>query len=206
MRNRTQLSNGIAPALAFAVVLNGLIVIGEALAGIHANSLALAADALHNCSDELALVLLYLSYSRSRAGSARLNAIANGLNSFGILTIAVALVFLALSRLGEPPEVVGSTTMIAGFAAALGNLGVAALLRQGATASIELRLAYLHNLGDVALCLSTAVSGFLIVIFGANWLDCIFAVIVALMLTTATARELMTSTTPIRRGARATSL
>ena len=176
-------------ALLIAVLVNSLVALGEALAGYHANSLSVAADALHNCSDELALVLLFLAYSRTERFAGRLGSTANFINALGIVLLATAIVALAIDRFGEPPEVSGSITIAAGLAAALGNLAVAAALRRDARNHTEIRLAYLHNLGDVAFCLSTALSGLLIIMSDAYWLDCAFAVCVALMLVICAGRE-----------------
>ena len=176
-------------ALAIAVIMNSLVVLGESFAGYHANSLSLAVDALHNCSDELALILLFLAFWHFDRFSGRLGTMANLLNSLGIVVLAITIVALAARRIVDPPQVLGGITMVAGIAAALGNFGVAAALRQDAGDYPEIRLAYLHNVGDVALCLSTASSGLFIMIFNAYWLDCAFAVCVAAMLLICTARE-----------------
>ena len=50
--------------LAAAVALNSGIFVVEAAAGYLAGSLSLIMDSIHNFSDELALVALYLSFSR----------------------------------------------------------------------------------------------------------------------------------------------
>lgn len=178
-------------ALATAAIINMLIVAGEAFAGYHANSLSIAVDAVHNCSDELALILLFLAYWRSDRFAGRLGSMANLLNSLGIVVLTIAIVALAARRILEPPAVSGSITMTAGLTAAVGNLAVALALRRDALDYPEVRLAYLHNLGDVALCLSTAGSGLFIMMFNSYWLDCAFAVCVATILLICTAREFL---------------
>lgn len=176
-------------ALASVVILNSMVVVGEAIAGYHANSLSIAADALHNCSDELALFLLFLAFWRFGRFDGRLGTTANLLNSLGIIVVAITIVALAAQRIGAPPEVSGGITLATGLAAAAGNLAVAAVLRSDSRRYTEIRLAYLHNLGDVALCLSTAASGLFILMFEIYWLDCAFAVSIAALLLICTARE-----------------
>ena len=48
--------------LAAAVGLNTAIIIGEAVAGWQANSLSLLMDSIHNLSDEMALVFVFLAF------------------------------------------------------------------------------------------------------------------------------------------------
>ena len=54
-------------AMAAAVALNTAISVVEAVAGYQAGSLSLLMDSVHNLSDELALVALYLAFVLSRA-------------------------------------------------------------------------------------------------------------------------------------------
>ena len=53
--------------LAAAVALNSGIFVVEAAAGYLAGSLSLIMDSIHNFSDELALVALYLAFILSKA-------------------------------------------------------------------------------------------------------------------------------------------
>jgi Co/Zn/Cd efflux system component len=53
--------------LAAAVALNSAVFVGEAVAGFQANSLGLLMDSVHNLSDEVALVFLYLAFVLSAA-------------------------------------------------------------------------------------------------------------------------------------------
>ena len=48
--------------LAAAVALNGAIFVVEAVAGFQAHSLSLVMDSIHNLSDQMALVFLYLAF------------------------------------------------------------------------------------------------------------------------------------------------
>ena len=59
-------------ALAAATVLNAAISVVEAVAGFEAHSLSLVMDAIHNLSDEMALILLYLAFILSQGVSRNL--------------------------------------------------------------------------------------------------------------------------------------
>jgi len=176
-------------AIGAALVFNTLVCAGELVVGYQANSLSLLADAVHNGSDELALGCLYVAAVRGRAAAAW-EWIANFLNSFGILVVAASIGWFALQRLLDPQPVAGGLTLAAGLAAAAGNFLVAASLRRCAGSSRAIRLAWLHNIGDVCLCLSTAASGLVILATGQHWVDALIGGGVAGFLVLACAREL----------------
>jgi len=85
--------------LAAASILNAVIFIGEGIAGYRAESMTLIMDAIHNFSDELALVCLYLAYVLTVKLSKSLQRFANVLNSVGLIFISALLVFEAFHRL-----------------------------------------------------------------------------------------------------------
>ena len=176
-------------ALALALLANTLVCLGELLLGWQANSLAVVVDAVHNGGDELALLCLWLACAEGeRAG--RLRVFANLLNTVGILLVALTIAGFALERFAASPPVVAELTLAAGLAAALGNAAVALALREAARHDRSVRLAYLHNIGDVALCLSTAGAGVAMLLTGYVWVDAALALGVAALLVAGAWREL----------------
>jgi len=176
-------------ALLFALVANSAVFLGEALLGWQANSLAVVVDAVHNGGDELALVCLWLACAEGELAD-RLRAAADLLNTVGIVLVALTIAALALERFAAPPPVVAELTLAAGLVAALGNAAVALALRAAARHDRSLRLAYLHNIGDVALCLSTAGAGIAMLLTGYVWIDAALALGVAGLLLAGASREL----------------
>jgi cobalt-zinc-cadmium efflux system protein len=79
--------------LAVAVALNAAIFIVEAAAGFQAHSLSLVMDGIHNLSDEMALVLLYLAFVLSEGVSRKLLRSANMFNSVGLIAISGLLLW-----------------------------------------------------------------------------------------------------------------
>jgi Co/Zn/Cd efflux system component len=73
--------------LAVAAALNAAIFIVEAAAGFEARSLSLVMDGIHNLSDEMALVLLYLAFVLSEGVSRKLLRSANMFSSVGLIAI-----------------------------------------------------------------------------------------------------------------------
>ena len=179
--------------LAAAVALNSAIFLVEAFAGFQANSLSLIMDSVHNLSDELALVLLYLAFVLPLGLSRNLLRSANAFNSIGIVVLSALLLWQATVRLLNPAPVWGGVTIVIGLLAALGNWGVARLLRNPARNNPAVRLAYIHNLGDIQVSLAPVLSGLLVIATGYSPFDPLIAAGVALWLIVSTLREVIGS-------------
>ena len=137
-----------APAsFAIGIALNVGFVAVEATYGVLSNSVALLADAGHNLSDVLGLVVAWIAmvlakrapsarYTYGMKGSSILAALFNAV----FLLVAVgAIAWEAIQRFGEPVPVAGKTVMIV---AAIG------ILVNGVTAwSRRRRLAFLLHAG-----------------------------------------------------------
>jgi cobalt-zinc-cadmium efflux system protein len=144
-----------------AVALNSLIFVGEAIAGAQAHSLSLLMDSVHNLSDVIALVAIWLAFVLARGASRTLLRSANVFNSIGLLVMSVVLLVQAVERLIHPAPVSGTIPMVVGLAAAGGNWGVARLLKYPAKNNAAIRLAYMHNMGDAYISLFPAGAGLL---------------------------------------------
>lgn len=177
--------------LLLAASLNTLIVVGEGWAGWSSGSLSLLMDAVHNLSDELALVCLVLaSHWPGRLGRGGQRA-ANVLNSLGLLAMALLLVLQAVPRLLAPPPVAAGVPLAAGLLAAGLNAGVAWLLAAPAREHAAVRLAWLHNRGDVLASLAPAAAGALVLLTGAPIFDPLVALLVAAWLGWSTLHEVL---------------
>src|SRR5258708_34007693 len=88
--------------LAAAVVLNAAIFVVEAVAGFEAQSLSLIMDAVHNLSDEAALVFLYLAFVLRGGISRNLLRSANLFNSVGLIVVRALPRWQAIERLFHP--------------------------------------------------------------------------------------------------------
>src|ERR1700740_1772919 len=129
-----------------AVALNTAIFVVEAVAGYESNSLSLVMDSVHNLSDEMALVFLYLAFVLPLGLSRNLIRSANLFNSVGLIAVSALLLWQAVERVLNPLPVPGIVPAVVGLAAAAANWGVARLLRGPARENASMRLAYLHNL------------------------------------------------------------
>ncbi|HSX83055.1 MAG TPA: cation diffusion facilitator family transporter [Candidatus Saccharimonadia bacterium] len=173
-----------------ATLLNTGICFIEGLAGYQANSLSLLMDSVHNLSDELALVCLCLAYLLPLRLSRHLQRSANLLNSVGLIIVSGLLVWQAIARLLSPTAVLGYFPLVVGVLAALGNGGVAWLLRGVRDQNPAIRLAYVHNLGDVYVSLAPVAAGLLVTVSGQSLFDPLMALLVALWLIGATVQEI----------------
>jgi cobalt-zinc-cadmium efflux system protein len=179
--------------LAAAVALNTAIFIVEAIAGYEANSLSLIMDSVHNFSDQVALVFLYLAFVLPLGISRNLLRSANIFNSVGIVAVSGVLLWQAVERIIHPAPVLGTVPIVVGLAAAAANWGVARLLRDPARNNAAIRLAYLHNLGDVQVSLAPVLSGLLVLASGRFIFDALIAGGIALWLIVSTLREVIAS-------------
>ena len=179
--------------LAAAALLNTAIFLGEGIAGIKAQSLSLIMDGIHNFSDEMALFFLFLAYVLPLTLSKNLQRLANFLNSFGLVGISVVLVWQAFGRFQHPVYVIGVVPVIAGVLAAGANGAVAGVLWKVREQNATIRLAYLHNLGDVYVSLAPVASGVLILLTGKYIVDPLIAILTALWFIWSTVKEITAS-------------
>ena len=181
------------PPLMRALQLNTAVLVVEIAAGIGANSFSLIMDGIHNLSDEVALLLLVFAYTLRTGLSSRLLRYANLFNSVGLLTVCAFLVLRVVERLSYPVEVFGIVPIAAGLVGALGNWGVARVLREPSKEDVAIRLAYVHNLGDTLVSLIPVVAGVLVITSGNFVFDSLFALLIAAVVFTTTLRAVIGS-------------
>jgi cation diffusion facilitator family transporter len=179
--------------LAVAAALNTAIFVVEAVAGFKADSLSLLMDSVHNLSDEMALVFLYLAFVLPHGISRHLLRSANLFNSVGLVLVSGLLLWQAVERILHPAAVVGSVAIIVGLLAAAANWGVARLLLAPSRNNAAIRLAYIHNIGDVWVSLAPVLAGTLVSITGYSVFDPLMAGAIALWIIVTTTREVFES-------------
>jgi cation diffusion facilitator family transporter len=180
-------------AVAAATVLNTAISAVEAVAGFEAHSLSLIMDAVHNFSDEMALIFLYLAFILSQNVSRNLLRTANLFNSLGLIGISGLLAWQAVERFLNPLPVQGAVPLLVGIAAAAANWGVARFLWEPGRNNPAIRLAYIHNMGDVYVSLAPVVAGLLMISTGRSIFDPTVAGIISIWIILSTVREVLAS-------------
>jgi cobalt-zinc-cadmium efflux system protein len=166
-------------AFAIAVALNALFVVIEFFYGFIANSTALMADAGHNLSDVLGLLLAWGAamlakskpdgrYTYGLRSSSILAALANSL----LLLVACGAIALeAVQRFSHPASVSGMTVSVVAGIGVLVNGFSAWLFMAGRKDDLNVRGAYLHMAADAAISLGVVISGLVVVYTGWTWLD-----------------------------------
>ena len=165
--------------IAAAVGVNLALTVAQIIGGILSGSLALIADAIHNLSDALALVIAFGARKIARRpadakmtfGYARAEVVAALINYTTLIVIGLWLVYEGIARLITPEGVNGWLVIwIAGFALII-DLVTAALTYAMSKDSMNIRAAFLHNVSDALGSVGVIVAGVLILIFGWTWVD-----------------------------------
>lgn len=178
-----------------AIALNLLIVAVQLAAGVALGSTALLADAGHNASDVLGLVLAgWAAWLMTRDGSARrtygygkAGVLAALMNSLLLVFACGALVFEAVDRLLHPPAYAPPGGLVMAIAAiAVGvNMLSGWMLMGGHPDDVNRRAAVVHLFADAAVSGAVVVAGGLILLTGARWIDPVASLlIVAVILAT----------------------
>lgn len=166
-------------AFAIGTVLNLGIVILQTVYGFIAHSTALLADAGHNLSDVLSLVVAWGAAGLGkRAATARYTyglrgstIIAALFNAVFLLVVLGGIAWEAIQRFSEPVEVHGKTVMaVAAIGIAINGV-CAWLFASGRNGDINVRGAFLHMLSDAVVSFGVVIAGGLILLTDAYWLD-----------------------------------
>jgi cobalt-zinc-cadmium efflux system protein len=192
---------GFDRTFAIATVLNAAIVVLELVYGYLANSMALVADAAHNASDILALLLAWGAY---RLGTRRpTNNRTYGFGSASVLAalINAALLLVALGGIGieairrlwvGAPVESGTVAWVA-LAAIVINTATAMLFWRGRERDLNIEGAFLHMATDAAVSAGVVVSALLIGWTEWNWLDPAMSLIIVAVIFVGTWRLLTES-------------
>jgi len=148
-------------------------------------------DSVHNLSDEMALVFIYLAFILSQGVSRNLLRSANIFNSIGLIVVSGLLLWQSVERLLNPAPFMGSVAIVVGLAAATANWGVARLLRTPGRNNAAIRLAYIHNMGDVYVSLAPVLAGLLVTVSGYSFFDPLIAGGIAVWIIGSTRREVI---------------
>jgi len=174
-------------AFAIGVALNLGYVAVEAMAGVLVGSLALLADAGHNLSDVLGLLLAWGAASLARRaptvrrtyGLRRASVLAALANGALLLVATGAIAWEATRRLLAGGAAIETDLVL--WVAAIGiavNLGTALLFLRG-RADLNIRAAFLHMLADAAVTAGVIVAALAQAATGWLWLDPVTSLVIA---------------------------
>lgn len=166
-------------AFAVGIALNLGFVVIEALFGLGAHSLALLADAGHNFSDVLALLLAWAAAAltkriptqRRTYGLRRFSILAALANALLLLIAIGAIAWEAVGRFRNPEPVASGVVMAVAAVGIAINAVTALMFFSGRKGDVNIRGAYLHMAADAAVSAAVVVAGFIISVTGWLWLD-----------------------------------
>ena len=177
-------------AFAIGVTANLAYVAVQFVYGLFAHSVALLADATHNLSDVLGLVLAWAASvmvkrlpTQTFTYGLRKTSILAALGNAGFLLLVTGgIAWEALQRLLHPAPVDGVTVIwVALFGVAV-NGGTALLFMRGRARDLNIRGAFLHLAADAMVSLGVVLAGLGIAYSGWLWLDPVTSLIISVVI------------------------
>ncbi len=181
-------------AFGIGIALNIAFVAIEAFYGWKIDSLALLADAGHNLSDVIGLVLAWGGAlagrlrpdARHTYGWKRASILAAFINALLLLVAMGSLAWEAVHRLQTPQAVEGVTIMVVAGIGILVNTATALLFMRGRKSDLNIRGAFLHMAADALVSAGVVVAGGLALWFGWTWLDPVVSLLIAAVIVVGT--------------------
>lgn len=174
-------------AFAIGIALNTAYVLFEVIFGLIGHSLALIADAGHNLSDVLGLLVAWAASAMAKSpptkrrtyglrGSSILAAL---FNAIFLLVSVGAIVWEALRRFKAPAEVAASTVIWVSLIGIAVNTATALMFRAGRERDLNIRGAFLHMAADAAISAGVVIAGFAILWTGLYWIDPVVSLLIS---------------------------
>jgi cobalt-zinc-cadmium efflux system protein len=177
-------------AFALGIALNTGFVALEAVYGLLSNSVALLADAGHNLSDVLGLIVAWsASVLARRAPSPRFtyglrgsSILAALFNAMFLLLAVGAIAWEALQRFGAPEPVAGRTVMAVAAVGIAVNGVTAWLFAAGGREDINIRGAFAHMAADALVSAGVVAAGLVILMTNWLWLDPLVSLVISALI------------------------
>lgn len=170
--------------------LNISFVLVEAWFGLLTNSLALLADAGHNLSDVLGLLLAWgASYLVQRPpnrkytyGFRRSSILAALINAILLLLTMGGITWEAIRRLQEPTAIAGGTVILVAGIGVVINTITALLFLSGRDKDMNIRGAFLHMAADALVSVGVVLAGIAILLTGWFWFDPVISLVIVVVI------------------------
>lgn len=163
------------------------LTVAQVIGGILSGSLALIADALHNFSDAISLIIAFAARKIARRprddamtfGYGRIEIVAALINYTTLIILGLYLLYEAVGRFLDPQPVAGwMIVIIAGIALAV-DVVTALLTYSLSKESMNIRAAFLHNVADALGSGAVIVAGTLIILYDWWIIDPVVTVMIA---------------------------
>ena len=177
-------------AMMIGVSLNLIFVLVEFGFGFFSGSLALLADAGHNASDVVGLLLAWGASFLARRppsqkftfGLRRATIYAAFLNAVLLLAACAVILWEAIYRLNDPAPVAGFTMIAVAAIGVIINTVTAILFMQGSKEDANIRGAFLHMAADAAVSVGVVLAGVAIMATGIAWIDPVVSIIIIVVI------------------------
>ncbi len=162
----------------------------EAAAGFWTNSLALLADAGHNLSDVLGLVMAWVAAElakraptpRRTYGLRKGTILASLANAATLLFAIGAIAWEAVRRFQDPHPIDTGPVMLVAAIGVLINTGTALMFMRGSQHDLNIRGAFLHMVADAAVSAGVIVAAFAMGQSGWLWIDPMVSLVIVLVI------------------------
>lgn len=170
-----------------AIAVNMGLTVAQIVGGIVSGSLALIADALHNFSDAISLIIAFAARKIARRprdaemtfGYGRVEVVAALINYTTLIVIGLYLLYEAAMRFADPQPVEGWLIVIIAGIALIVDAATAALTYAMSKSSVNIRAAFLHNVADALGSVAVIVAGTLILLYDWRLIDPLVTVLIA---------------------------
>ncbi|MEE9429451.1 MAG: cation diffusion facilitator family transporter [Melioribacteraceae bacterium] len=188
--NHNEVPKDMNSAFKIGIILNVGFVIIEFVYGILYNSLALMADAGHNLSDVLGLLIAWgASYLVTKEptkkytyGFKRSSILAATLNALLLLVAIGIILWEAIQRFSSPQEVEGIPIMIVAAIGVVINGITAYLFLANKEKDLNIKGAYLHMLADTLISVGVVIAGLLILLTDYTWIDSFVSIVIVVVI------------------------
>lgn len=170
-----------------AIAVNIGLTVAQVIGGIMSGSLALIADALHNFSDAISLIIAFGARKIARRprdaemtfGYGRVEVVAALINYTTLIVIGLYLLYEAAMRFADPQDVEGWIVVVIAGIALVVDVVTAMLTYTMSKSSVNIRAAFLHNVADALGSVAVIFAGTLILLYDWRLIDPIVTALIA---------------------------
>jgi cobalt-zinc-cadmium efflux system protein len=167
-----------ARALRYSLLATFVYVLVTLIAGLRSHSLALLSEAGHNLTDLLALLLSWVAVfvqtrppsSTKTFGYHRAGVLAAFINALTLVGVSFYIFYAAIGRMRHPVEVQPQVMIWVAVAGVIMNGTISWFLFRAAH-DVNMRSAFIHQMGDTLSTAAVIVGGWAIMLTGQTWID-----------------------------------
>ncbi len=177
-------------ALVIVLLLTLIFTVVEVVGGVLTDSLALLADAGHMVSDVVAIALALIALTlaqrpsspRRSFGFQRAEILAAFVNGLALVLVSAWIVWEAVRRLDDPPEILGGWMLVVALVGLTVNAVAATILLRSGRESLNVDAAFRHVIADFLGSAGVLVAALVIVLTGWEIVDPLVSILIAALI------------------------